>query len=57
MDSLNVAKLAAFTAKTHSKTRWLQYVITAKNPVKTSIDPLQVMLLNFKNVYHKIFLF
>ena len=26
----------------------VQYVITAKNPFKTSIDTLQVMLSNFK---------
>ena len=35
-------------SKTHGKTRLVQYVITAKNPFKTSIDALQVMLLNFK---------
>ena len=54
----NAVKLAAFTifaGKTRGKTRLLQYVITAKNLFKTSIDALQVMLLNFKNVYHKIF--
>ena len=34
--------------KTHGKTRLVQYIITAKNPFKTSIDALQVMLLNFK---------
>ena len=34
--------------KTCSKTRMLQYIITAKNPFKTSIDALQVRLSNFK---------
>ena len=45
MASQNVAKLTAFTifaAKTHSKSRLLHYIITAKNPFETSIDALQV---------------
>ena len=37
-----------FAAKTHGKTRLVQYVITAKSSFKTSIDALQVMLLNLK---------
>ena len=37
-----------FAAKTHSKTRLVQYIITVKSPFKTSIDSLQVMLLNLK---------
>ena len=51
MASQNVAKPAVFTivtAKTHSKTRLVQYVIIAKNPLKTSIETLHVMLSNFK---------
>ena len=52
MASLNAAKLAAFStlcaAKTCGKTRLVQYVITAKSPLKTGIDSLQVILLNFK---------
>ena len=39
----NTAKLAAFTifaGKTHGITRLLQYIITAKNLFKTSIDAL-----------------
>ena len=54
MASLKCGKLAAFiifAAKTHSKIRLLQYIITAKNPFKTSIDALLVMLLNFKKTY------
>ena len=46
-----MAKLAAFTilftATACGETRLVQYVITAKNPFKTSIDTLQVMLSNF----------
>ena len=47
-----MAKLAAFTilftAKACGETRLVQYVITAKNPFKTNIDTLQVILSNFK---------
>ena len=47
-----MAKLAPFTmlftAKTHGKTRLVQYVIPAKSPFKTSKDTLQIMLLNLK---------
>ena len=46
-----MAKPAVFTivtAKTHSKTRLVQYVIIAKNPLKTTTDTLHVMLSNFK---------
>ena len=38
-----------YLLQTHGKTRLVQYVITAKNPFKTSVDSLQVMLSNFKN--------
>ena len=55
MASLNAAKLASFTmlftAKTHGKSRLVQYVITAKSRFKTSIDTLQVMLSTFKTTY------
>ena len=55
----NAAKLAAFAifaGKTCGKTRLLQYVITAKHLFKTSIDALQVTLLNFKKTYTTRFL-
>ena len=46
-----MAKLTAFTilfaTKTSSKTRLVQYLITAKNLFKTSIDALEVMLSNY----------
>ena len=35
--------------KTSSKTRLVQYIITAKNVFKTSIYALEVMLSTFKN--------
>ena len=45
-----MAKLAAFTilftAKACGETL-VQYIITAKNPFKTSIDTLQIILSNF----------
>ena len=45
--ALKLAPFAIFAAKTCGKTRLLQYIITAKNPFKISIDTLQVMLLSF----------
>ena len=48
----NAAQLSAYTilfaAKTSGKTGLVQYVITAKNLFKTSINALEVILSNFK---------
>ena len=42
-----------FAAKTRGKTRLVQYVIIAKNPFKTSIDALQVIVTSQAGVgYH-----
>ena len=56
-----MANLAAFTilfdAKSHSKPRLVQYVITAKYPFKSNIFALQIqILIKLKKTYTTKFL-